>query len=337
LLEPPPTDFESKRPMATLQRNAQKLIYYARNAMRDIAPPVLFRRQLGRLLDQARLSDASVRERLNYYNTLREPFSPSPDSVPVSRLPSDRSMYYYDLKEFTRYFDPGLRIDLEFGDVIEVPKMPSIVKDRPIIGDNSNGVLFKLNKFRHFHMPADDVAFAEKHPLVVWRGELNNPIRTLLLEAARDLPICDVGTPRATAPAEYRKPYLTIDQQRRYRYIISLEGNDVATNLKWIMSSNSLCLMPPPTYETWFAEGQLEPDVHYVPLAPDFSDLADRVHHLERHPAEAQRIVAAANAYCRKFADERAEQAISLLVLYKYFVLSRQIEPDPEVWRYIQG
>lgn len=81
-------------------------------------------------------------------------------------------MYYYDLKEFTRYFDPDLRIDLEFGDVVDVPAMPSIVKDRPIAGDNSNGVLFKLNKFRHFHMPADDVAFADKLPVAVWRALL---------------------------------------------------------------------------------------------------------------------------------------------------------------------
>ncbi|TJW28924.1 MAG: lipopolysaccharide biosynthesis protein, partial [Mesorhizobium sp.] len=103
------------------------------------------------------------------------------------------------------------------------------------------------------------------------------------------------------------------------------------------MSSNSLCLMPPPTYETWFAEKQLEPNVHHVPLQPDFADLAERVRHLEQHPAEAERIVATANAYCRNFADERAEQAICLLVLYKYFVLSGQIKPDPEVWRYISG
>jgi len=51
----------------------------------------------------------------------------------------------------------------------------------------------------------------------------------------------------------------------------------------------------------------------------------------------AERIIAAANAYCRKFSNERHEQAISLLVLYKYFVLSGQIEPDPELWRFIQG
>jgi hypothetical protein len=323
--------------MATLQRSAQKLFYYARNAVRDIAPQALFRRRLAGLLDQARLSDASVRARLNHYNMLQDAFVPGADAMPVSRLPTDRSMYYYDLKEFTRYFDPDLLIDLQFGDINKVPRVPSIVKARPIAGDNRNGVLFKLNKFRHFHMPADDVAFADKLPLAVWRGKLNNPIRTLLLEVARDLPFCDVGTPKPTAVPEYRKPYLSIAQQLRYRYVISLEGNDVATNLKWIMSSNSLCLMPPPISETWFAEKQIEANVHYAPLEPDFSDIAERVRYFERHPAEAKRIIAAANAYCRKFADERAEQAISLLVLYKYFVLSGQIEPDAEVWRFISG
>jgi len=45
-----------------------------------------FPAQAERLLDQARLSDASVRERLNYYNTLRETFTPSAEAVPVSRL-----------------------------------------------------------------------------------------------------------------------------------------------------------------------------------------------------------------------------------------------------------
>lgn len=322
--------------MATVLRNAVKVFYYARNVVRDLAPQALFRSRLAGRLRQASLSDASVRERLDYYNKLQHAFVPSPDAVPVRRIPFRPSMYYYDLKEFARYFDPGLLIDLEFGDVIDVPKVPSIVKDRPIRDDNSNAVLMKLDKFRHFNMPADTMRFVDKRPAVVWRGELNNPIRTLFLEAVRDLPFCDVGSPKSTAAA-YRKPYLSIEQQRHYRYIVSLEGNDVATNLKWIMSSNSLCLMPPPTYETWFAEKQIEADIHYVPLAPDFSDLAEKMRYFEQHPAEAERIIAAANAYCRKFCYEQAEQAISLLVLYKYFVLSGQVEPDAEIWRYISG
>ncbi|ESY85735.1 lipopolysaccharide biosynthesis protein [Mesorhizobium sp. LNHC220B00] len=323
--------------MATLQRTTAKVFYYARNVMRDIAPQAIFRRRLASRLQQARLSDEAVRRRLNHYNKLQDAFTPGPDAVRIDKIPFEPSMYYYDLKEFARYFDPSLLIDLKFGDVIGVPKLPTLVKDRPIRADNSNAVVMKFNKFRHFHMPVDTVAFADKRPAVVWRGDLNNPIRTRFLDVARDLPLCDAGSHKRSAPAKYSKPFLSISQHLRYRYIVSLEGNDVATNLKWIMNSNSLCLMPPPTYETWFGESQLEADVHYAPLDPDFADLGAKVRYFEAHPAAAERIIAAANAYCRKFSNERDEHSISLLVLYKYFVLGGQIEPDPELWRFIGG
>ncbi|MER9337309.1 glycosyl transferase family 90 [Mesorhizobium sp. M0293] len=323
--------------MATIARTTAKVYYYARNVARDVVPQALFRRQLADRLKKARLSDEAVRRRLNYYNKLQEAFTPSPAAVRIDKLPSTPTMYYYDLREFARYFDPALLVDVKFGDVIKVPKVPTLVKDRPICADDSNAVIMKFNKFRHFHMPADATAFADKRPAVVWRGDLNNPKRTGFIDAVRDLPFCDAGSHKPNAPAEYAKPFLSVSQQQRYRYIVSIEGNDVATNLKWILNSNSLCLMPPPTYETWFAEKQLEAGVHYVPLDPDFADVADKVRYFERHPAEAQRIIAAANAYCRQFSNEQDEQAISLLVIYKYFVLSGQIEPDPEVWRFIDG
>ncbi|MER9296052.1 glycosyl transferase family 90 [Mesorhizobium sp. M0621] len=323
--------------MATIARTTAKVYYYARNLARDVVPQALFRRQLADRLKKARLSDEAVRRRLNYYNKLQEAFTPSPAAVRIDKLPSTPTMYYYDLREFARYFDPALLVDVKFGDVIKVPKVPTLVKDRPIRADDSNAVIMKFNKFRHFHMPADATAFADKRPAVVWRGDLNNPKRTRFIDAVRDLPFCDAGSHKPNAPAEYAKPFLSVSQQQRYRYIVSIEGNDVATNLKWILNSNSLCLMPPPTYETWFAEKQLEAGVHYVPLDPDFADVADKVRYFEQHPAEAQRIIAAANAYCRQFSNEQDEQAISLLVIYKYFVLSGQIEPDPEVWRFIEG
>ncbi|TPM03332.1 lipopolysaccharide biosynthesis protein [Mesorhizobium sp. B2-3-11] len=323
--------------MATISRTAAKVFYYARNVARDLAPQALFRARLAGRLERARLSGGAARQRLNYYNKLQEGFAPSANAKRISKLPFTPTMYYYDLKEFARYFDPDLLIDLEYGDVRRVPKVPTIVKDRPIRDDDKNAIIMKLDKFRHFHMPADAISFADKLPAVVWRGDLNNPIRTRFLKAVRDLPFCDVGSHKPNAPAEYAKPFLSISQHQRYRYIVSLEGNDVATNLKWIMNSKSLCLMPPPTYETWFAERQLEANVHYVPLEADFSNLAENVAYFERHPAKAERIIAAANAYCRTFDEERTEQAISLLVLYKYFVLSGQIKPDAEVWRYITG
>lgn len=323
--------------MKKLKRKAGRVFYYARNVVRDIAPQALFRARLDVLLARSIRCAPSIRERINYYNKLSQPFTPSPEAVTIATLPFRPTMYYYDLKEFARYFDPGLRLDLEFGDVEGVRPMPSIVKDRPIHCDNRNSVLFKMDKFRHFHMPADPIPFSRKLPMAVWRGDLNNPRRTVFLDAVRGLACCDAGTPSGEAPARYRRPFLSPDRQKRYRYIVSLEGNDVATNLKWVMSSNSLCLMPPPTYEIWFCEGHLEPNVHYAPLAPDFSDVEQQIAYYERHPQEAERIIAAANAYCRRFLDESAEKAISLLVLYKYFVLSGQIEPDPAVWDFITG
>ncbi|RWG24055.1 MAG: lipopolysaccharide biosynthesis protein, partial [Mesorhizobium sp.] len=105
-------------------------------------------------------------------------------------------MYYYDLKEFARYFDRHLLIDLEFGDVVDVPAVPSIVKDRPIRNDNGNAVIMKLDKFRHFNMPKDNLSFADKRPMAVWRGHFNNPIRKRFVDAVRDLPSCDAGSPK---------------------------------------------------------------------------------------------------------------------------------------------
>jgi hypothetical protein len=323
--------------IANLDRTARRVFYYARNVARDVAPQGLFRSRLNGFLARAVTGGAPVRARLDYYNKLSASFAPGPQAATYEGLPSRHSRYDYDLREFARYFDPGLRLDVKYGDLRDTPPVPSIVKSRPIHGDNENSVLFKLDKFRHFHMPADRTPFSRKLSKAVWRGDLNNPVRRQFLDAVHGLDLCDAGSPLPRAPERYRRPFLSINQQRRYRYIVSLEGNDVATNLKWVMSSNSLCLMPPPLCETWFCEGWLEPDVHYAPLAPDFSDLAEKVEYFERNPREAERIIAAAQAYCRRFLDEPTERAISLLVLYKYFVLSGQIEQDPEIWRFVAG
>ena len=93
--------------------------------------------------------------------------------------------------------------------------------------------------------------------------------------------------------------------------------------------------MPRPRYETWFMEGRLQAGIHYVPLAPDFDDLEDKILYYERHPDEAHAIIRNANAYVSPFLDARREQLLSILVIYKYFVATRQIEPDKTVAKLI--
>ena len=105
---------------------------------------------------------------------------------------------------------------------------------------------------------------------------------------------------------------------------MALEGNDVASNLKWIMSSNSIAVMPQPTYETWFMEGKLIPDYHYIEVKPDFSNLEEKMDYYTQHPDEAEEIIRHAHEYVKQFKDKKREDIISLMVLDKYFSATQQ-------------
>ena len=109
-----------------------------------------------------------------------------------------------------------------------------------------------------------------------------------------------------------------------YKFVMCLEGIDVATNLKWVMSSNSLAVMPPPRYETWFMEAALIPNYHYVAIKADYSDLEERLQYYIDHPEEAEAIVRHAHEWIEQFRDRRREKLISLLVLEKYFRQTHQ-------------
>jgi hypothetical protein len=89
--------------------------------------------------------------------------------------------------------------------------------------------------------------------------------------------------------------------------------------------------MPRPRYETWFMEGRLEPGKHYAEIADDLGDLEEKILHYENHPEEALAIVRNANAYVGQFRDEAREKLISVLVLYKFFAATGQIEPAREL------
>lgn len=317
--------------MSDLRRTAQRLAYYVRNVTLDAAPQGMFRRRLGGLLRTlSARREPLIQSRLDYYNKLPGSFLVTSEASAIGRIPLKQSLYYYDLKEHARYFDRRLRLDYLFGDVTHTPPTPTLVKSRPIAGDNVNSVLLNLDKLRHFRKVPDPIPFDKKRPIAVWRGTANHPRRAPFVENCIGKAACDVGF-SSGGPPEHRRPFMSITDQLNFRYIISIEGNDVATNLKWIMASQSLCIMPAPSCETWFMEGRLESGVHYVQAKPDFSDLEEKIDHLERFPQQARAIVANANAYVAQFDRREDEQLVALLVLYKYFILSGQLEPEPEI------
>lgn len=311
-----------------------KLPYYLKNAASFITPGFLYRFSLPKVLKTLKKHDLlAINDRVNYYNKLSQPFTLEAHAKSIKEFKSEsKKTYFFDLYIYLRYFSESFKISYLFGDITQIPETPSLLKSRPIEGDNQNSVLMKLNKVRHFIFVNDITAFKEKKNMAVWRGKAYRDHRQKFLEMFYNHPKCNVGqtNTKGNISTPWQKKKMSLKEQLEYKFILSIEGNDVASNLKWVMSSNSLAFMTKPKYETWFMEGRLIPNYHYVLLRDDYSDLEEKIDYYTVHNDEAEAIIANANAYTKQFRDEKREDLISLLVLQKYFKLSGQLK-DQEV------
>jgi hypothetical protein len=84
--------------------------------------------------------------------------------------------------------------------------------------------------------------------------------------------------------------------------------------------------MPKPKYETWFMEGLLVADVHYIIIKDDYTDLEQRLNYYIKNQDKAQQIIENANAYVQQFKDPKNERLISLLIMKKYFEKTNQTQ-----------
>lgn len=320
-----------------------KLKFFTLGYLKSIIPSAIFQKRIGRILAEAQKGDdyGYILQRVGYYIKLTAPFTiPDDDELskghgwihyrgPFSGFSHKtfHSAYYLDQLDATRWFPQHLRWDYCPGDVYFTPPIPCIVKSRLLSGNNANSVVLKLDKLRHFMFVDDKKDFCDKQDKVIFRGKIRSSrVRTTFLRKFFGHPMFDCGVVEhcKDLPAEWEQPKKTIKEHLDYKFIMALEGNDVASNLKWVMSSNSLAVMTRPTCETWFMEGTLKPGYHYVEVSEDFSDLEEKVNYYIHHPEEAKAIVAHAHEYVSQFMDEKRENIIQLLVLRKYLQLSGQ-------------
>ncbi|WP_170386599.1 glycosyl transferase family 90 [Ruegeria atlantica] len=265
-----------------------------------------------------------IEERVAYYNKLSLHFGAS-DAPLVSEIESERGRYFLDLIEHAKGFGADRRLNYLFGDIKLVPPVPKIVKSRPISDSNENSVVLNLNKNRHFSWTPDPIPFRDKKPAAVWRGTARTKARRILADKFYDHPEFGIGHTGKEVSGRRPKGALTHGQQKQFKYFISLEGNEVATNLTWGMASNMLVMSPRLHYETWFMEGRLQPDKHFVLLRDDFSDLEDKVAYYNDNPEAAEAIISEAHRWLDQFSDPLKERMIGARVLQKYFLLSGQI------------
>ena len=311
-------------------------IYYLREGASSLIPHALRRWQLPHDLEYGlqHYNEDYINDRVNYYCKLQEnttyPLTGSPSRIGDLRKRGNGSTYFFDARHTLCYFDPDLRWQYLFGDVRDIPDSPTIVKSRSL-GDNSNSVLLKLDANRHYIYVNDHIDIADKEDRAIYRGQIGTrENRKLFVAMYGNHPRVNAGNTlakggiMATNPdGNATVPRISLYDHLHYRFIMCLEGNDVASNLKWVMSSNSLAVMPRPTCETWFMEGRLQPGVHYVEIRDDFADLIEKMDYYSTHLNEARQIVENAHRWVSQFRDNRRERYIQQLVMQKYFELCR--------------
>lgn len=314
-----------------------KLLYYLRNYMRLLVPAPLCRMQGKRLCHSVkRLSpneQSYIEQRVSYYCRMESNTKLSPDAITVGshwkvNRKTQGSVYFFDSYRYTRLFPKQLRCSFLFGDINYTPTYPALTKSRPISEDNQNGVIMKFNQIRHYIFVNDATPFESKLNKVVFRGKVwGKDSRMHFMQQFLDNPLCDVGdvTHNPNIPSEWKRAKMAIADHLQYKFVMAIEGNDVASNLKWVMSSNSVAVMPRPTCESWFMEKQLIPDYHYIEVAPDFSNLLERIQYYIEHPDEAKVIAQHANEYVTQFRNNKREHLISALTLQRYFEQSGQL------------
>jgi hypothetical protein len=176
-------------------------------------------------------------------------------------------------------------------------------------------IIWKLNQIRHWHPLQTtrtlDVPWEDKIPLAVWRGSytgkcirnghiqnedecLANPRCRFVYDHVHST-LVDAGFLSTTKIVELfdvavRKDRLDMQALLKYKVIISLEGNDIASGLKWQLLSQSVVMMPPPTRTSWAMEELLIPWVHYVPIHLNGSNAEERVQWVLEHDEDARKI-----------------------------------------------
>lgn len=270
----------------------------------------------------------------------------------------NENSYYLELKNKNenRYAKDLLKFIYEYNLHLKYPNMcikylpkdrvelfedaPTLIKSRIISKDSKNSILVKMNINHHFNIldiPMIDIPFEKKRNECIWRGsttgygfENNIPYRPfsreILVKKYINHPIINVGITKLVQNAKnkeniykkYMKSNLSIEEMLKYKYIISIEGNDVATNLKWIMYSNSIVFMPKPFIESWIMESHLIPYYHYIPIKNDFSDIEDQIKWCNDNPNKCKEISLNAKKYISMFLDEKNESILMSKILEYY-------------------
>ena len=214
-----------------------------------------------------------------------------------------KSLYIQDVNRYLKYCSKPLWF--QCGDSsYELNPYPVLVKTRDNDSINANGVISNLNSDRHWGICNQIInnfsslpSWKNKKNEIVWRGvttglrHKNYNRENFVKDYFNKY---DVGFVQIVQGASHLIDYLKQPMHPlnllEYKYIVVIDGNDKASSLNWILASNSVPIMSKPRFHSWLCEPWLEPNVHYVEVSNDFSDLEDKIEWCKAHDKDCQEI-----------------------------------------------
>lgn len=245
--------------------------------------------------------------------------------------------YYKDLDKYLKNYKldtnrENIEFIFYFGDSVRYKDTPCLTKARSSNG-NDYSVLMNLNTIRHTGMlndiPNMDIPFEKKLNCVLWRGtdtayNDNDKRSEIVLKYQNctneniDIKFSHFVNKRDLSKYKIAKK-MSIAEMLKYKFLLSIEGNDVATNLKWILLSKSVVLMAKPGKCSWFMEDMLIPFTHYVPLNDNYDNIEEMYTWCMNNMDKCKEISQNATNYMKVFLDDENEKYVTTEVLKGYF------------------
>jgi hypothetical protein len=163
----------------------------------------------------------------------------------------------------------------------------------------------------------------QKIPRIVYRG-LNPKIRQFHQERASLLDFVDDVSPN-----------YDLGHLQKYVGVLDVDTLDYPQ----LLCQNSVVLRTEPSTCLDLLQSTLQPFKHYIPVDPDFSNLAERTKYVLDHAEQVQEIVANANAWCRETMLYPHLQDLFLTTLTHYLELLDQGQADwqTSAWQRLKG
>ena len=321
---------------------SRKLFYYLQSIpLVFFLPSIISRLSLQQILKNNNSKREYIESRVKYYLKTNANFEVSKKSKNASELlwsqisKNKQNSHFIDFYLLLKFFNRKNKVDFIYStkDYIDSsiakkhPPYPTFVKSRPVGFNNQNSILLKLNQVKLFHFIKDPKKFENKKNQAVWRGDIrNNSQREYFVKNFYRTPLFDIGQTSPKQDVAWMKSFMSIKDQLDYKFILCLEGKCISTNLYWAMSSNSVCVMPKPKYESWFMEGKLEDGVHYIEVKDDFSDAQEKIEFYNNNNDKCLEIIQNAQKFVKQFKNAKQERLIQLLILKQYFQYTGQNE-----------